>query len=160
MLTGKQTAVSTRDLRGDEGSTATGKPSGLDTGEASAIKSAGTGVFTDKMVLRIEIEGGTTPILLHPEEREMSIGRRDPTTGAMPDVDLTPYAGYRMGVSRRHVALKLRNQRLDVWDLGSSNGTYLNGVRMTAYQPHQIHDGDEMRLGQMVLRFYFQETED
>jgi ribosomal protein L37AE/L43A len=176
MLTTGVQPVGTRDLRDEEAvqqaepettdnpRKATAKlpdindtSSALPAEEMQAVSSAGTSVFESNMVLRIEIEGGTTPILLHPkQQRDMILGRRDPTTGAMPDVDLTPYAGYRMGVSRRHSAMRLQDKQLDVWDLGSSNGTFLNGTRLNPHRPYRVKDGDEVRLGQMVLRVYFQ----
>src|SRR5690606_31738371 len=118
---------------------------------SDAISSAGSAAFTANMTLRIEIEGGATPIILKPQTQDMILGRRDPTTGATPEVDLTPYAGYRMGVSRKHSSLRLENNELNLWDLGSSNGTFLNGTRLTPHQPYLVHDGDEIRLGQMVL---------
>ncbi len=114
----------------------------------------GSDVFKAGTILRLEVEGAE-PILLR-SKKEMVLGRRDPATGTMPDIDLTPFAGYRMGVSRKHAALRQgENNRLDLWDLGSSNGTYLNGVRLVAHRPNRIHDGDEIRLGQMVMRLYF-----
>lgn len=117
--------------------------------------SGGTDSLGQGTVLRLEIEG-SQPILLRPK-RELIFGRRDPATGAMPDVDLTPFAGYRMGVSRKHAALRqAEKDRLDLWDLGSSNGTYLNGVKLSAHRPTRIKDGDEIRLGQMVIKIYFQ----
>ena len=119
------------------------------------INSTGESVLTDNTLLRIEIEGSNEPILLKPGP-EVILGRRDPTTGAMPDVDLTQFAGYRMGVSRRHAALRPgEGRRLDLWDLGSSNGTFLNGTRLGAHRPYRLRDGDEIRLGQMVMRLYF-----
>ena len=128
----------------------------LDSAEVQAIRTAGTGVFEEHMTLRIEIEGGATPILLKPKALDMILGRRDPTTGATPDVDLTPYAGYRMGVSRKHASLKLAENQLNLWDLGSSNGTFLNGTRLSPHRPYVVRDGDEIRLGQMILRLFFQ----
>jgi predicted component of type VI protein secretion system len=75
----------------------------------------------------------------------------------MPDVDLTPFAGYRMGVSRRHIVIRQsEDTRLDILDLGSSNGTYVNGQKLTPNQPQRLRDGDELRLGQMVMRIFFQ----
>jgi pSer/pThr/pTyr-binding forkhead associated (FHA) protein len=65
-----------------------------------------------------------------------------------------------MGVSRRHAAIRLQDKQLHVSDLGSSNGTFLNGTRLNAHRPYQIKDGDEVRLGQMVLRLYFQSNKD
>jgi hypothetical protein len=120
------------------------------------VESAATDVFSPGAMLRIEI-GGAEALLVNPKA-EMIFGRRDPATGAMPDIDLTPFAGYRMGVSRRHAAIRYAEaeQRLDLWDLGSSNGTFLNGTRLPAQKPHKLRDGDEIRLGQMIMRVYFQ----
>jgi hypothetical protein len=120
------------------------------------IEGAATDVFSPGATLRIEI-GGAEALLVKPKS-EMIFGRRDPATGAMPDIDLTPFAGYRMGVSRRHAAIRYAEaeQRLDLWDLGSSNGTFLNGTRLPAQKPHKLRDGDEIRLGQMIMRVYFQ----
>lgn len=123
------------------------------------IIDAGTDIFVPGASLRIEIEGGPEPIYIQPSN-EIIFGRRDPATGAMPDVDLTPYAGYRMGVSRRHTAIRAAEENhLDVWDLGSSNGTFLNGQRLNAHRPYRLRDGDRLRLGQMVLRIFFQRSE-
>lgn len=105
--------------------------------------------------LKLDIEGAAEPMVLEPKA-ETILGRRDPATGATPDIDLTPFAGYRMGVSRRHAAIRHgEDNTLNIWDLGSSNGTFLNGQRLNAHRPYRLHDGDELRLGQMVLRVYF-----
>ncbi len=123
------------------------------------LSAAGTDYFMPNAVLRIEIEGGPEPILIKPRQ-ELIFGRRDPATGAMPDIDLTPYAGYRMGVSRRHAAIRSADEsHLDIWDLGSSNGTFLNGQRLNAHRPYRLRDGDRLRLGQMIIRLFFQPPE-
>jgi hypothetical protein len=121
----------------------------------AAVITAGSNQFTDNMVLRLEIEGAPTPILLHPKF-ETSLGRRDPATGTMPDVDLSAYAGYRLGVSRKHAIIRLKNERLEIYDLGSSNGTSVNGTRLTPHQPQILRDGDELLLGKMMVRVLFQ----
>ncbi|MBN1201724.1 MAG: FHA domain-containing protein [Anaerolineae bacterium] len=123
------------------------------------VKVQGTARFEESTSLRLEIEGSPEPILFQPKP-ETIFGRRDPATGAMPDIDLTPFAGYRMGVSRRHAAIRHgEEQTLDIWDLGSSNGTFLNGQRLSAHRPYRLHDGDELRLGQMVIKIYFRPSE-
>ena len=38
---------------------------------------------------------------------------------------------------------------------GSHNGTYLNGQRLIAHQPRVLRDGDDIRLGFLVLRVKF-----
>ncbi|HVO41350.1 MAG TPA: FHA domain-containing protein [Aggregatilineales bacterium] len=123
----------------------------------SALQGAGSDIFGKGAMLRIEIEGAE-PILLKPKP-ETVFGRRDPATGLMPDVDLTPFAGYRMGVSRRHAAVRQNiENRLDLWDMGSSNGTYLNGTKLDPNKPYTLHDGDEIRMGQMVMRVFYQQA--
>jgi FHA domain-containing protein len=161
LMTGSKSAVGTRDLVHEKEELKAESPGEklLDTSQFRAIESAGGATFSEDMVLRIEIEGGTTPMMVYPKN-EIIMGRRDPNTGGMPDVDLTSYAGYRMGVSRRHAAIRLQDKELNVSDLGSSNGTFLNGTRLTAHRPYQVRDGDEIRLGQMVLHVYFQSSKD
>jgi hypothetical protein len=154
LMTGRQSGIGTRDLLKEQE-----KQGALDAEAQKAVDTAGGASFTEEMVLRIEIEGGSTPMLVYPKQ-EIIMGRRDPNTGGMPDVDLTAYAGYRMGVSRRHAAIRLQDKQLHVSDLGSSNGTFLNGTRLNAHRPYQLKDGDEVRLGQMVLRLYFQSNKD
>jgi len=121
----------------------------------AAVKSAGTDVFEPDMVLRFEIEGSPQPIIFYPKP-ETHIGRRDPMTGVTPEIDLTAFAGYRMGVSRDHCVLRLKDKRLELTDLGSSNGTSLNGMKLQPHAVHILRDGDELMLGKMVVRVIFQ----
>lgn len=47
-------------------------------------------------------------------------------------------------VSRHHAVLVWRGEGFELWDLGSSNGTLVNGERIT--QPRILQDGDVIRL--------------
>ena len=70
------------------------------------------------------------------------LGRRRITVGAAADNDLIvkePTA------SRRHAALERRWGQWRVMDLGSTNGTYLNGRRVAG--PTPVERGDELRFG-------------
>lgn len=53
-------------------------------------------------------------------------------------------------VSARHARLFVHDRRLLVEDLGSTNGTWLNGVRLLA--PTPLREGDLLRIGQTELR--------
>jgi pSer/pThr/pTyr-binding forkhead associated (FHA) protein len=124
--------------------------------ERSALMEKRKGeVIEGSLSLRLEVNGSATPLVIAVME-ETVIGRRDPTASAVPEVDLTPYGGYQMGISRRHAALRLQNKQLDVLDLGSRNGTYLNGERLKPHQPVALLDGDELRLGKIVIRVFYQ----
>ncbi len=52
-------------------------------------------------------------------------------------------------VSVRHLKLTFRNQHWWAEDLESTNGSYLNGDQILS--PVILTDGDELRLGQVVL---------
>jgi hypothetical protein len=52
-------------------------------------------------------------------------------------------------LSRRHAALRPVEGGLEIEDLGSLNGTFVNGQRITA--PTRLNGGDSVKLGQSVL---------
>ena len=56
-----------------------------------------------------------------------------------------------VGVSRRHARVLLTDAGAVLEDLGSKNGTYVNGVRLD--RPHPLADGDEIRLGSVRIVF-------
>jgi ABC-type multidrug transport system ATPase subunit len=56
------------------------------------------------------------------------------------------------GVSRRHAQITIQADQCTLEDLGSSNGTFLNGERIS--QPRRLRNGDVIRLGQSVALQY------
>ena len=72
-----------------------------------------------------------------------------------PDVDLTPLRAQEQGVSRRHLRIKYKDQHLFAIDLGSSNGTWLNGHRMMSYTEYPVRSSDELRLGLFKIKIKF-----
>jgi predicted component of type VI protein secretion system len=110
------------------------------------------------LVLDVQVDEGDTPerfIFDAGEIEEVVIGRKDPVTGTAPEVDLSPVNGLEKGVSRRHALIVRRDGALHIMDNGSANGTYLNGQRLVAQQPRILRDGDDIRLGHLVLRVTF-----
>lgn len=114
-------------------------------------------IHGEQVSIRIQVKDAETPLVIIVQQ-EVVIGRRDPTTNLTPDIDLTPYGGYQMGISRRHALLDIKDNHLVIIDIGSRNGTYLNGYRMQANQAVRLHDGDEVRLGKIVFHLYIQEN--
>jgi predicted component of type VI protein secretion system len=55
------------------------------------------------------------------------------------------------GVSRRHAQISARRGRYFLRDLGSLNGTYLDGERIE--DEAELSSGAHVRVGRMVLRF-------
>lgn len=84
---------------------------------------------------------------------EVVVGRADPMLPQPPDVDLQPYGGGSAGVSRHHARFLRRPEGWFLQDLQSTNGTYLNEVRLLPHRPVRLNSGDLVRFGQLTLIF-------
>ena len=114
----------------------------------------GTSKFDSNAVLYLSVERLHTPIARYVDEEPIIIGRVDPDEPSdlgRNDVNLTPYQARERGVSRKHVQIFKKDAELYICDMGSSNGTTLNGVTIQPGDLHQLHDGDEIILGRMML---------
>jgi NADPH-dependent 2,4-dienoyl-CoA reductase/sulfur reductase-like enzyme/pSer/pThr/pTyr-binding forkhead associated (FHA) protein len=56
-------------------------------------------------------------------------------------------------VSRRHAEISYANEQYVLRDLGSSNGTYVNEVRLEANKTHILKPDDKVRFGKMKFTF-------
>ena len=84
---------------------------------------------------------------------ETLIGRFDPVTEQRPDVDLTE-ADLKRSVSRRHAKLLATDDGFVlVEEVGTLNGTFLNGERLVTGEPRAIADGDQLGFGMVKMVF-------
>ena len=81
------------------------------------------------------------------ERKSFSIVRDQTTIGRREDCDFRIPLG---DISRKHCRLMRDDNGLKVEDLGSSNGTYVNGKRVIETS---LEDGDELRIGATLFRF-------
>ena len=79
----------------------------------------------------------------------MVLGRSEP--GNPVDIDLTHIGGYRLGVSRKHVRISASDGQLFIQDLGSRNGTMLNGKKLNPEDRYPLHTGDHIQLSRMSV---------
>jgi hypothetical protein len=86
---------------------------------------------------------------------DLLIGRKDNARGIFPDVDLGLDGGYDAGVSRRHAILAHKNDMYTIEDLGSANGTFVNGRRLAPQGTARIENGDELKCGTLLIRVEF-----
>lgn len=108
------------------------------------------GVVAEPVVSLHLIETG---MILHLSgQTEFTIGRVVEGQSILPDVDLSPYEAYAHGVSRLHIALKLNNQRVFITDLGSSNGTRVNGQKILPNVDYPLNHGDVVSLGKFKIQ--------
>lgn len=112
----------------------------------------------DKVHLRIEVQGWADPLEVM-FALEAVIGRKDPMLAFTPEIDLTSFGGYQMGISRKHAAIRRKGDQLELVDLGSRNGTFLNGKKIESNQSAILTHHDEIRLGKIILTIYVQQEE-
>lgn len=92
-------------------------------------------------------------LLLPPEQDNYVIGRLDPASGSYPDVDLVPFGGEEGGVSRRHAQITRNGDQFVIEDLNSVNYTFVNKQKIPVGSTRALADGDEIRLGRVLMRF-------
>jgi CRP-like cAMP-binding protein len=86
---------------------------------------------------------------------ETTIGRADPVTGILPDVDLTSVDTNR-SVSRRHAKIiRSGEEYMILEEVGTVNGTYVNDQRIPTGVPVTIHDGDLLKIGLIAMKTVF-----
>jgi EAL domain-containing protein (putative c-di-GMP-specific phosphodiesterase class I) len=91
------------------------------------------------------------PVLTHgatayPLGGHTLVGRADERSGHRPDLDLAPLDDVKV-VSRRHAELEHVDDAVILRDLGSTNGTFVNGERLASGAGIVLRDGDLVRFG-------------
>lgn len=115
----------------------------------------GTARFDRETVVIFHVRGNDKPLKLH-LETELVLGRTHGTEKV--DVDFSPYGAVEAGVSRRHARLRRQNETVVIIDEDSANGTFLNGQKILSNEPRILRDGDEVRLGRLVMRASFEDS--
>lgn len=100
----------------------------------AAGRKADLGGGVEPRAFRLRSSGGSVALA----QGENVIGRQ---TGLRPRIN-------EPGVSRRHALIVVRNDKATIEDLGSKNGTFVGGERISS--PRLLRAGDVIRLGQQV----------
>jgi eukaryotic-like serine/threonine-protein kinase len=81
----------------------------------------------------------------------LRIGRRDPRQNHYPELDL---AEHDRGIaSRNHAVINRDTGGYTLTDLGSTNGTLLNGTPSPARSPQRLRSGDRIKIGEVEIEF-------
>ncbi len=111
-----------------------------------------SGSVQDGGPLRLHLRIRDTGRLVQtPLDRTIHLGRLDPGSDSLPEVDFSQDGGLEKGVSRRHARILERAGHVVVEDLGSINGTAVNGKRLAPYLSEELHNGDQLQLGKIVV---------
>ncbi|GEM_PF-1461624 len=101
--------------------------------------------------LVVSLAGNNEPMSEHAFDKDLvTVGRTLGNDVVLPDVEKK--------VSSRHARLERKGTACEIFDLGSTNGTYLNGRRIEANRAVGLQNGDRVMIG--GFQILFQSTED
>jgi hypothetical protein len=106
-----------------------------------------TGPFHIDARLREGRGGAGAGSLVLPTNERISLGEQIVTVGRMPTSTIVLADP---NVSRNHAEIRPVGDGYVLVDLGSTNGSRLNGVRVAS---EELHDGDEITFGNTRIRF-------
>jgi len=112
--------------------------------EGSGLKA---GRFTVTAEVRESEDGGFLAELVLPDGRRVTVGSKPLVIGRLPECDVVLADS---NVSRRHAEVQRRGDGVFVTDLGSTNGTKVNGAPV---REQLLSSGDEISVGSTKLVF-------
>jgi pSer/pThr/pTyr-binding forkhead associated (FHA) protein len=127
------------------------------SGEVSDISAEDSSLPEDSQLAALRLKIGERKREVEVRlNKDVNIGRVDPTSTVFPEVDLTNDEDAMKSVSRRHARIFMRNNAVRLEDLGSVNGTLINGRKLDPYMPEVLHDGDKLQLGRVAIEVSLQ----
>jgi len=117
--------------------------------------SGGVTQVADDQRVYLQVDTSPQAIVLPRTKQTIVVGRAQSADQVQPDLDLSPYQAYKLGVSRQHAYLSRDDDTITITDVGSANGTFVNGQRLTPHERRVLQDGDEVWFGQLVAHIYF-----
>ncbi len=99
----------------------------------------------------VHVDSGSE-FALSGNKSEMLIGRPDPVTGLLPEINLGPLDAQR-SLSRRHAKIVNEDGLMFLREeVGTTNGTFINDERVPTGQARPLSLGDTLRFGSVELK--------
>jgi CRP-like cAMP-binding protein len=104
-----------------------------------------------KPIKLVHVDSGSE-FALNSNKPELMVGRPDPVTGVLPEINLGPLDTQR-SLSRRHAKVVIESGMPFLREeVGTTNGTYVNGERLPTGQARPLAIGDTLRFGSVELK--------
>jgi pSer/pThr/pTyr-binding forkhead associated (FHA) protein len=125
----------------------------ISTKEIESEQAPPSDIPEGKGFIQLYLPGREKPLVFK-DEQTITFGRPDSKRDFVPTVDLTPDHGVLLGVSREHARIRRMDGEFFVEDLNSSNGTWVNDMQLTPYQPVRLNSGDQIRFAHLMVLVY------
>jgi len=120
-----------------------------ETEELRPVASTASTIHGEALCYFVAQSGNVFPVF----KSDSLIGRFDSVTGMRPEVDLTDEDQSR-NISRRHARVVVKDDGFYIAEeIGTMNGTFLNGERLATGVLAKLKDGDELMLCRLPLTF-------
>ena len=110
----------------------------------------------DKPLIRLTNPEDSDEVFEQPIDQELIIGRTLRAVDKNSGIKIENKSGRkddpRASISGKHCKILDKDKSFFIRDLNSSNGTFINGLRVLGET--QIHDGDELKLGRAAFIFH------
>jgi len=93
------------------------------------------------------------------DEMNYLLGRFQRSQPQDPHVDLTTYDAANQGVSRIHAQIHMEEGQLYLTDLDSTNGTFIDDLRLLPHQPTRLYQSAQIRLGKLNIQVMYRSKE-
>jgi len=123
----------------------------FDSAAVRALKDLQPNVTVEEATLTLHVLD-TGQFLPLAGQETFTLGRLSQGQPQGPDIDLTDYNAYMQGVSRVHASINIEKGRVYLTDLGSVNGTRVNGNRLEPHVARPLQNGDIVILGKLKLQ--------
>ena len=117
----------------------------------SSLDFVATATRNDTLVIFVDEQREPIGVVV---DGPITLGRGHPGAQSRMYVDLGNYGAFDKGVSRNHARIKRQGRAFLIEDLGSSNGTFVNGHSLGPNEACPIRNGDEVRLGDLRMHIY------
>jgi serine/threonine protein kinase len=111
-------------------------------------RAAGPGSGVDMAITTGTLRREAILLLVTTDGRKFPVDRRGATIGRDAGNDVV--LPYRQ-VSRRHAQIQCSQADCTVMDMGSTNGTFVNGTLLRPRKRHPLRPGDQLGIGPVVL---------
>lgn len=115
-----------------------------DTDEFAQIPDTSERIALFIMGMKEFVDFAVTPIV--------TLGRFDASHRTPSQLDLTDFGAVDKGVSRAHCQLEYDDGQIIVTDLGSTNGTFVDGKRLDPHKPYTMERGAEFIVGRLPIQ--------
>jgi len=118
----------------------------------------GTESFGKSREVLLLVDSGVRRVSLRNEVSYL-LGRFSRSKPRGNHIDLAPFGARDKGVSRIHAQLHMEDDNLYITDLDSTNGTFLDGVKLLPHQNHKVRQGSEILLGRMHMQVMYKSND-